>query len=106
MRTLLEGASLGEACAAVVDHRQAEGQTAELQQHFKLRGNQIPLEMLETRAQRERTEHRTAGVTPAPGQTGQAQRPIIAAVFPQAAISLPGHRSKTEYRLAMRSIPY
>ena len=84
---LLESASLGEACAAVVEHRQAEGPTAELQQHFKLKGNQIPLEMLETRAQRERTEHRTAGVTPAPGQTGQAQRPIIAAVFPQAAIS-------------------
>ena len=84
---LLESASLGEACAAVVEHRQAEGPTAELQEHFKLRGNQIPLEMLETRAQRERTEHRTAGVTPAPGQTGQAQRPIIAAVFPQAAIT-------------------
>ena len=85
--TLLESASLGEACAAVVDHRQAEGATAELQQHFQLRGNQIPLEMLEPRPQRERTEHRTAGVTPAPGQTSQAQRPIVAAVFPQAAIS-------------------
>ena len=106
--TLLEGASLGEACAAVVDHRQGRGphRRAAAALHG-LRGNQIPLEMLETRAHRERTEHRTAGATPARGQTESgttADHPLW--YFPQsAAITWLGIPQDERTRWARRSIP-
>lgn len=84
---LLETASLGEVFAATLAHRSTEGATAELQEHFKIDGNAIPLDMLSTREDRARLEQRTTGVTPAPADAGAMQRPIIPAVFPQAVVS-------------------
>ena len=80
LRALTEGpdaANVGAIYTAAVEHRQTDGREAELQQHFKLAGNQIPLSML-------RTEHRTTGVTPAPGSVGATQAAIVPGVFPMS----------------------
>ena len=56
-RALVADSNIGAIFAAVVEHRQTDGEVAELQQALKLAANQVPLELLETRA-----------VTPAPGE--------------------------------------
>ena len=86
---LLERASVGAVMQAVTEQRNTAGAERELQEHFHLAGNQVPLDLLVGRAGAV-TEKRTAGVTPAPGTVGQAQRPIIPAVFPAAAVSFLG----------------
>ena len=52
---ILQRAELGAIYDAVLNQRSTDGAEAELQDHFGLAGNQVPLAMLETRA-----------VTPAP----------------------------------------
>ena len=78
LRALTERASLGSIYACVLEHRSTDGATSELQEHFKLAGNQIPLSML-----REPVEERA--VTPAPTNVGTNQMSIIGGVFPRAA---------------------
>jgi len=78
---LVDKAEIGQIVTAAVEHRATDGATDELQKHLGLQPNQVPLDMLGAR----QVEHRTTGVTPAPGDVGRAQRPIIPAVFPQAA---------------------
>ena len=56
-----------------MEHRSTDGREAEIQKHFGLGANQVPLAMLETRA-----------VTPAPSNVGQNQSAIIPAVFPMS----------------------
>ena len=75
---LVDAASLGEVFGAAIEQRATEGATRELQDELGLLSDSIPLELL---------EERTTGVTPAPatGSVGATQRPIIPAVFPQAA---------------------
>ena len=73
LRSLIDDSSLGLIFEAVLEHRQVDGREAELQQAYGLAGNEIPLEMLETRA-----------VTPAPADVVQNQAPIIPAVFPRS----------------------
>ena len=73
-------ASLGGIFSAAIEHRQTDGETAELQQHLNLGANQIPLALL-----REPVE--TRAVTPAPTDVGQTQSTIIPGVFPRAAAS-------------------
>ena len=79
LRELIEGASVGAVFHATLEHRSTDGQTAELQQHFGLGANQVPLAMLETRA-----------VTPAPADVGQNMAPIIPGVFPQSCAAFLG----------------
>ena len=74
LRRLLEGASLGMYFQAALERRATAGREAELQSHFKLAGNQFPLEML-----RERVEHRA--VTAAPTNTGESQAAIVQPIF-------------------------
>ena len=74
LSNLIGSASIGEIVSAVVEHRMTVGAEAELQQHFKMNGNQIPLELIEDRA-----------TTPAPADVGQNMDPIIGYVFPQSA---------------------
>ena len=62
-----------------MEHRVTDGRTAELQQHYGLGWNQVPLTLLETRA-----------VTPAPGQVAQNQSAIIPGVFPQSVAAFLG----------------
>ena len=77
MRSLVSRSDLGNIFQAVIEHRATSGAEKELQDHFKLNGNQIPLSML-------RMESRATGVTPAPatGEVGINQAEIIPAVFP------------------------
>ena len=75
LRALVDGADVGEIVAAVLGHRLPEGRTAELQAHFGLAGNQIPLAML-------RMEQRA--VTPAPSDVGTNQQPVVGYIFPQS----------------------
>ena len=63
-------ASAGAIYAAALEQRSTDGATLELQQHYGLGFNQVPLAMLETRA-----------VTPAPTNTGASQQAILLPVF-------------------------
>ena len=86
LRSLMFGeksANLGLMFKAALEHRQTSGPEAEIQQHFKLAGNQVPLRML-------RTEQRTAGGTAAPTSVGTSQQPIIPAVFPASMAAFLG----------------
>lgn len=76
LQRLTDAASLGAIFSCALEHRQTDGETAELQQHLGLGSNQIPLALL-------RIEERAA--TPAPTNVGQTQQAIIPGVFPRAA---------------------
>ena len=78
---LIAGASIASIFGATLEHRSTEGQTKELQEHFGLSANVIPLELLEVRA---------TGVTAAPSDVGQNQAEIIPAVFPQSCAAFIG----------------
>ena len=56
-----------------------DGREAEIQKHFGLGANQVPLAMLETRA-----------VTPAPTNVGTDQMAVIPGVFPQSVAAFLG----------------
>ena len=73
LRALTERSNLGNIFSAVMEHRVTDGAESELQQHYGLNANQIPLALLETRA-----------VTPAPANVGQNQDMIVPGVFPQS----------------------
>ena len=83
LRALADAASIGRIMQAAVEHRAVDGAEAEIQEHYKLDGNQIPLIML-------RGERETRAVTPAPGDVGQTQSPIIPGVFPMACAAFLG----------------
>ena len=73
LRSVIDRANVGNIFECALEHRATTGPEAELQAHFHLAANAIPLTMLETRA-----------VTPAPGQVAQNQSAIIPGVFPQS----------------------
>ena len=73
LRSLIGRANIGSIFEATLEHRATSGAEAEIQAHFKVAANTIPLALLETRA-----------VTPAPGQVTQNQAAIIPGVFPQS----------------------
>ena len=73
LRSLIGRANVGNIFEAALEHRATDGVEAEVQGHFKLSANSIPLAMLETRA-----------VTPAPAQVAQNQAAIIPGVFPMS----------------------
>lgn len=83
LRALVSRADLGAIFESVLEHRATSGAEAEIQQHFQLAGNQIPLAML-------RDEPETRAATAAPADTGRNQQPIIPGVFPQSAASFLG----------------
>ena len=73
LRSLIDRANVGEIFEAALEHRATTGAEAEVQTHFRLAANAVPLALLETRA-----------VTPAPGQVAQNQAAIIPGVFPMS----------------------
>ena len=83
LRALAGRAHCGDIFRAALEHRATEGETAELQQHFGLGSNQVPLIML-----RGVTEYRAE--TPAPANVGAQQAEIIPYVFPQACAAFLG----------------
>ena len=81
LRSLLGRANLGTIFDNMLQHRSTDGAEREVQQHFGLADNQVPLDML-------RVE--TRDVTPAPADVGQTQSEIIPYVFPQACAAFLG----------------
>ena len=73
LRSLIARANIGAIFDAALEHRSTDGPEAELQAHFHLSANAIPLALLETRA-----------ATPAPTDVGTNQSAIIPGVFPQS----------------------
>ena len=79
---LTSRASAGDIFAATLEHRSTDGATAELQQHYGIGANQVPLAMLRE------VEDRV--VTPAPTNVGQNQAEIIPGVFPASCAAFLG----------------
>ena len=76
LRSVIDRANIGNIFECALEHRATTGPEAELQAHFHLAANAIPLTMLETRA-----------VTPAPSDVGTQQSTIIPGVFPMSVAS-------------------
>ena len=81
-RQLVTRANLGEIFDNVINHRAVDGATAEIQKHFGLDTNQVPLALLVRSWPTEELE--TRAVTPAPGDVSQNMASIIPYVFPDA----------------------
>ena len=77
-RGILTRASLGRFVHSAVEHRSADGAERELQQHFKLAGNELPLDMLRIAA---KPETRAAGLTTAPTNVATTEDVVIPPVF-------------------------
>ena len=77
LRELTKRANCGDVISAAVEQRQTDGATAEIQKHFGLNSNQVPLEML--RINRGVEERAAASV---PGSIGDAvQGEVITPIF-------------------------
>ena len=83
-RALVNKANVGEIFDAALSKRSVDGASAEIQKHYGLDANQIPLALL-VRSWPENNELETRAVTPAPGNVGQEQESILSYVFPQSA---------------------
>ena len=77
LRALIEGSSAGEIMDATLNGAQTDGRTAELQTHFGLSPNMIPLELL----REERGEREYRAVTPSPGEVGQTEQAVVQPIF-------------------------
>ena len=86
-RELLTRSNVGEIYDSAINHRAVDGATAEIQTHYGLESNQVPLALM-VRSWDEDLE--TRAVTPAPGQVGQNQSSIIPYVFPDSAATFCG----------------
>ena len=82
LRDLAGRASVGAIFAAAVEHRNTDGATRELQEHYGLGSNSVPLAMLAEAGLRAAAGVEFRAVTPAPGQVAQNQSEIIPWVFP------------------------
>ena len=80
LRTMIDDANIGRIFAASVERRTTDGVEAELQQHFDLNANQIPLDLL-----RERRD-----VTPPPDNVERAADPVIMPIFAQGVAAFLG----------------
>ena len=72
-------ADIGRIAAAVADMKPTDGAEAELQAHYGVGADAVPLRMLLD------PEHRTTGGTGAPSDVGAVQHPIIPYVFPMGS---------------------
>ena len=73
LESILKDVDIGSILQASLDQRSTEGREKEIQDHYKLAGNQFPIELLEERA-----------VTPAPSDVGRNQNGIIPQIFPDS----------------------
>ena len=88
-RAMLDRSSIGEVFDAALSKRTVDGASAELQQHYGLDQNQIPLALL-ARSWADNDDLEKRAVTPAPGQVSQNQSMIVPYVFPQSAATFLG----------------
>ena len=72
-------ADIGNIAAAVADMKPTDGAEAELQKHYGVGSDAVPLRMLLD------AEHRTSGGTAAPADVGAVQQPIIPYIFPMGS---------------------
>ena len=86
-RSMVDRANAGEVFDAAVNHRSISGATAELQSHYGMDTNQVPLALL-VRSWPDDLE--TRAVTPAPSDVQGNQASIIPWVFPQSAAAFLG----------------
>ena len=89
LRALIHRANVGEIFDAALSKRSIDGASAELQQHYGLDVNQIPLALL-VRSWPDTDNLETRAVTPAPGNVGEVQQSIVPYVFPMGAASFLG----------------
>ena len=88
-RGLVERSNLGEVFDAALGKRPVSGASAELQKHYGLEPNQVPLAMLvKNWPDDDKMEVRAA--TAAPSDVGEIQQTIVPYVFPQGAASFLG----------------
>ena len=73
LESILKGVDIGAILQSALDQRSTDGREKEIQDHYKLAGNQFPIELLEERA-----------VTPIPSDVGRNQNRIIPQVFPDS----------------------
>ena len=88
IRRVLNSSNMGRIITCSLEHRATEGAEDELQKHYKLAPNQIPLAMLARRPAEEldtlaRVE--TRGVTEAPSNTQRIEHEVVPYVFPGTA---------------------
>ena len=87
LRSLHDAANVGAMFDKVLAHAVPVGEIAELQQHYGLEANQIPVQLLSGRHD---PELETRAVTPAPSNVGQNQNAILPYVFPDGAAAFLG----------------
>ena len=83
-RALVNKGNVGEIFDAALGKRAVDGASAELQKHYGLDPNQVPLALL-VRSWPDADKLETRAVTPAPSDVGQVQQSIVPYVFPMAA---------------------
>ena len=88
-RGMLDRANMGDIFDAALNKRSIEGASAELQKHYGLDVNQIPLAML-VKNWPDNDNLETRAATPAPGNVGEILHSIVPYVFPQSAASFLG----------------
>ena len=84
LRSLLSTANVGAIADATLSGRMTEGREAEIQKHFGLKGNYVPIEMLRRDAGE---ELETRAVTPAPTDAGRSQAPVLQPVFARSVLA-------------------
>lgn len=87
-RELIKNANVSEIFDAAVNHRAVDGATAEIQKHYGLDSNVVPLALLMRSMPEDDLE--TRAITPAPANVGKEQHSIIPYVFPQSAATFLG----------------
>ena len=88
-RSLVTGSNVGHIFDAALSKRSVDGATKELQDHYGLDQNQVPLALL-VKDWPDNDQLETRAVTPSPTNVGQEQQSIIPYVFPAAAASFLG----------------
>ena len=88
-RGLVERSNLGEVFDAALGKRSVGGASAELQKHYGLEPNQVPLAML-VKAWPDNDKLEVRAATAAPSDVGETQASIVPYVFPQGAASFLG----------------
>ena len=88
-RALLKRANLGAMFDAIIEHRAATGPEAEIQEHYGMGGNTVPLALL-MRSWPDDRDLETRAVSPAPANVGQNMASIVPYVFPQSAAAFLG----------------
>ena len=88
-RGLLDRTNMGDIFDAAFNSRSIEGASAEIQKHYGLDANQIPLAML-VKDWPDDDELEKRAVTPAPGNVGELLHSIVPYVFPMSSAAYLG----------------